>query len=64
MLFRTEIAYRAEMAFQVEVPLVLLEVRRFHCASSLSVDSLLYCFGMEGSRPYDFYKPLPGVFPL
>jgi hypothetical protein len=27
------------------------------------VDVLLYHFGMEGSLPYDFCKPLPGVFP-
>jgi hypothetical protein len=53
----------AQVAFRAEVPPVLEEVRRFLCASSGSADSLLYHFGMEGSRPYDFCKPLPGVFP-
>jgi hypothetical protein len=39
-------------------------VRRILSASSVSADSLLYHFGMEGCRRYDFYQPLPGVFPL
>jgi len=52
----------AQMAFWVGVPLVLWEVCWFLCASSVSADSLLCHFGMEGSRPYDFYNPLPGVF--
>jgi hypothetical protein len=50
------------MAFHVEVPLVLVEVRLFLCASSVSSNSLLYHIGMEGSRQNDFYKPLPGLF--
>jgi hypothetical protein len=58
-----QVAFWAEMAFRAEVPPVLVEVRRFLCASSVSADSLLYYFGMEGSRPYDCYKPLQGVFP-
>jgi hypothetical protein len=49
-----QVAFRVEMAFQAEVPPVLVEVRRFLCTSSMSADSLLYHFGMEGSRPYDF----------
>jgi len=53
----------AQMAFRAEVPPVLEEVRRFLCASSGSPDSLLYHFGMEGSWPNDFCKPLPGVIP-
>jgi hypothetical protein len=51
------------MAFRAEVRPVLVEVRRFLSASSVSADSLPYYFGMEGSRPYDLCKPLPGVFP-
>jgi hypothetical protein len=52
-----------QVAFRAEVPPVLEELRRILCASSGSVDSLLYHFGIGGSRPYDFCKPLPGVFP-
>jgi len=58
-----QVAFRAEIALRVEVPPVLVEVQRFLCASSVSADSLLYHFGVEGSRPYDYYKPLPGGFP-
>jgi hypothetical protein len=58
-----EVVFRAEMAFQAEVPLVLVEVRQFFCASSVSVDSLLYHIRMERSQPYELNKPLPGVFP-
>jgi hypothetical protein len=54
--------FRVEAAFRVEVPPVPVEVRRFHCASSVSADSLLCHFGMEGSSLFDFHKPLPGVF--
>ena len=53
-------AFRAEVAFLVEVPPVMVEVRRFLSDSSVSADSSLYHFSMEGSRPCDFYKPLPG----
>ena len=56
-------AFRAEEVFQAEVLPVLVEVRRFLCASSVSADSLLCHFGMEGSHPCDIYKPLLGVFP-
>jgi hypothetical protein len=27
----------------------------------MSLDSLLFQFGIEGSRLFDFYEPLPGV---
>jgi hypothetical protein len=53
----------AQVAFWAEVPPVLEEMQRFRCASSGSANSLLDHFGMEGSRPYDLCKPLPGVFP-
>jgi hypothetical protein len=53
----------AQVAFWAEVPPVLEEMQRFRCASRGSAISLLDDFGMEGSRPYDFCKPLPGVFP-
>jgi hypothetical protein len=53
----------AQVAFRAEVPQVLDEVRLFLCASSGSPDSVLNHFGMEGSRPDDVCKPLPGVFP-
>jgi hypothetical protein len=52
-----------QVAFQAEVPPVLEEVRRFLDPSSGPAHSLLYHVGMEGSRLYDFCKPLPGVFP-
>jgi len=55
-------SFRAEVAFQVEVPPVPVEVCRVCCASSVSADSLLCRFGIGRSRPYDFYKPLLGVF--
>jgi hypothetical protein len=53
----------ARVAFRVEVPPLLVEVQRFLCAASGLVYFLLYHFGMEDSRPYDFCKPLLGVFP-
>jgi hypothetical protein len=53
----------AQVVFWAEMPPVLVEVRRFLCASSVSEDSFVYHFGKEGSRLYDFCKPLPGVFP-
>jgi hypothetical protein len=55
-----QVAVQAEMAFREVVPLVLLEVQQLLCASSVSGDSELYDFGMEGSWPYDSCKPLPG----
>jgi len=48
----------AQVAFWAEVLPVLEQVRRILCASSMSADSLLWHFGMEGSRPVDFYEPL------
>ena len=59
----------AQVAFRVEVALVLVsavlvrleEVRPCLCASSLSVDTLRCYCGKEGSRQFDFHKPLPGV---
>jgi hypothetical protein len=53
----------ALVAFRAEVPPVVEEVWQFLFASSWSPDSLLYHFRIEGSRPDDFCKPLPGVFP-
>jgi hypothetical protein len=41
---------------------VLVEVRQFLCTSSVSADSLQCHFGMEGSHPFDYYKPFQGVF--
>jgi hypothetical protein len=52
------------MAMWACVPPVLVEVPWFLCTSSVSVDSLVYQIGMEGSQLYDFCQPLPGVFPL
>jgi hypothetical protein len=57
-----QVAFRVEAAFRAKVPPVLVEVRQILCASSMSTDSLLCHFGMEGSRPFDFYQPLSGVF--
>jgi hypothetical protein len=51
----------AQVEFRAEVPPVLEELGRCLWASKGSPDSLLYHFGMGGSRPYDFCKPLPGV---
>jgi hypothetical protein len=51
------VAFRVEAAFWADVPPVQVEVRRFLCASSVSADSLLCHFGMEGSSLFDFYKP-------
>jgi len=62
--FRAEGAFRVEAAFWSEVPLGLLEACWFLCTYSVSAESVLSHFGMEGSRPYDFSKPLPGVFVL
>jgi len=60
----SQVAFRAELAFWMEVQPDLVEVCTFLSASSVSTDSLLCHLGMEGSQPYDFYKPLPGVFLL
>jgi hypothetical protein len=57
------VAFQAEMGFQAEVQLVRVEEQRFLCSSSMSENSLLYQFGMEGSWPNDFYKPMLAVFP-
>jgi len=54
----------AQVACRAAVPPVLEEVWRFLCPSSRSPNSLLYHFGMEGSRSYDFCKQLSGVFPF
>jgi hypothetical protein len=54
--------FRVEAAFWAEVLPVLVEVRQLLCASSVSADSLLCHFGMDGSHLFDFYRPLPGVF--
>jgi len=59
----------AQVAFRVEVALVLLsavwvgleEVRLCLCASSVPVDYWQCHFGKEGSRQFDFDKPMPGV---
>jgi len=56
------VAFRAEVVFRAKVPPILVEARRFLCAFRVSADSLLYNWAMVGSRPYDFYEPLPGVF--
>jgi hypothetical protein len=56
-------AFRAGIAIQAEVPLVLVELWRILCTSSVSADSVLHHFGTESSQPYDYNKPLPGVFP-
>jgi len=58
------VTFWVEMAFWAEERPFLVEVRWFLCSSGISADRVLYRFGMEGSRGYDFCKPLPGVFPL
>jgi hypothetical protein len=52
-----------QVAFRAKVPPVLEEVRQFVCTSSVSPDSLVYHFGLEGSRAFDFCNALQGVFP-
>jgi len=52
----------AQLAFWASVAPVALEVHPCLCASSKSVDSLLWHLGKEDSRPIDFHEPLPGVF--
>jgi hypothetical protein len=49
-----QVAFQVEALFRAEVLPVLVEVRRFLCATRVSVDSLLCHFGMEGSHPFDF----------
>jgi hypothetical protein len=58
-----QVAFWAMMAFQADIPLVEVEARLFLSPSSVSVDFMLYHLRMEGSRPDDFWKPLPAVFP-
>jgi hypothetical protein len=57
-----QVAFRAKAAFLAQVQPVLVEVRWFLFATSVPADSLLYYYGMEGSHPFDLYKPFPGVF--
>jgi len=57
-----QVAFWVEAAFQTGVLLVLVQVRQFLCTSSMSADSMQCHFSMEGSRLFDIYKPLPGVF--
>jgi hypothetical protein len=57
-----QVAFRAKAVFLAEVLPVLVDVRQFLCASRVSADSLRCHFGMEGSRLFDIYKLLPGVF--
>jgi hypothetical protein len=52
----------ALVAFLAKVAPVMVEVYPCLCASSVSVDFLLYHLGKEGSHPFDIRKPLPGVF--
>jgi hypothetical protein len=56
-------AFCLEMAYQADVPLVLVDVQRSFCASTVSANALQHHFGMKGSRPYVVCKPLWGVFP-
>jgi hypothetical protein len=51
-----------QVAFQGEVVAVHVEVQIFLRASRMSADSLLYHFGMEGSRLLDFPEPLWGDY--
>jgi len=54
----------AQVAILAEVAPVLVEVHTCLGASSVVVDSLRCHFGKVGSHPFDFRKPLPGVFQL
>jgi hypothetical protein len=47
------VAFWAGMALRAEVPPVLVEVGRFLSTCSVSADTSLYHFGMEGRRPYE-----------
>ena len=58
-----------QVAFRVKVALLLVlgvcveleGVSPSFCASSVSVDSLRFHFGMDGSRQFHLHKPSPGV---
>jgi hypothetical protein len=63
LLFRTSHRHQlAQVAIRAAVGPVLVEVHPCLCASSMSLDFLWCHFGKEGSRPFDFREPLPGVF--
>jgi len=53
----------AQVAFWASVASVVVDVHPRLCTSCESVDSLLCHFGKEGSHPFDFPEPLPGVIP-
>jgi len=50
----------AQVAFQEEVALVVVELHPCHYDSSVTVASFQYHFGNEGSRLFDFHESLPG----
>jgi hypothetical protein len=51
----------AQVAVWDEVALLVVEVYQCLCASSISVDFLPCHLGQQGSREFDFSKPLAGV---
>jgi hypothetical protein len=51
----------AQVVFQGEA-MPVVAVHPCLCASNLYMDSLLCHCSKDGSRPFDFHKPLLGVF--
>jgi len=56
------VAFCAEVDFWAEVLPVPVEVGRVVSASSVSANRLPRHFGKNGSRPYNYYVPLPCDF--
>jgi hypothetical protein len=59
-----QVAFQAEVAFWVEVLPVWVEVCRFLCSSSVSAESVLCNFGLEGSCPYVYSKTIAGCLSI
>jgi len=65
LLFQSSDCHQmAQVAIRAAVKSLLVELQPFLCAFSVFLDFLLCHFGKEGSRPFDFREPLPGVFRL
>ena len=63
LLFQTSHHHQlAQVVIRAAVAPVLVEVHHCLCAASVSLDFLRCHFGKEGSLPFEFRKPLPGVF--
>jgi len=63
LVFRSSHCHQmAQVAFRVEVALVVVELHPCHCATSMFVELLRCQFGKEGSCLFDCHERLLGIF--